>query len=250
MSEAATQKERTAGGLTLLWRLSHPVALLPICGLIVALVSRWDSLDIGHQQAIPLFLQGSTDWGGSITFAATMAMYVVGGILGGVQLALYLQRLAPATPFAARLLAGTLRLRLHWFLFLLGGTGGWSYDRRIAANDFRNMFVLAALLFALSACWITWLSLRPLPLRLKVALAPLLLLAWLAIGADGTTTKAGQVLLADVDPQVAPRGVRHGIMLGWHALCDRLLGDLAEPGDAAAARASQPAAGRAGGEAK
>jgi hypothetical protein len=38
--------------------------------------------------------------------------------------------------------------------------------------------------------------------------------------------KAGQVLGSDTDPAFQPRGMRHRVMLEWHRVCDRLLGDI------------------------
>lgn len=221
------------GGLAWLWRLTHPAMLLPVAVTVVALVSRYDSEDIGHKQAIPLFMQGSTDWGGSITFACAMALYVVCGTMASWQLVLW-NELQPAwASFGERLRGGTWRLSLYWVCFLLGQLT-WGYDRWIGPNDFRNMALLAALVFAASACWITWLSRRALPRGARIVAAPLLILCWLIAGSDGTTAKAGQVLLAGVDPAETPRGVRHGAMLQWHRLCDRVLGDLAAPADGGA----------------
>jgi hypothetical protein len=123
-----------------LWWASHPFLLPPIIVLVAAVFGSFGSEDIGHKQTIPLFLQGSTDLGGSNIFSATVALYVVCGILGTVQLTMYLDLLPPAVGF--------------------------------------------------------------------------------------------QVLNSGVDPVVAPRGFRHGLMLRWHALCDRTLGDLGpRPGE-------------------
>ncbi|MBY0280463.1 hypothetical protein K2Z84_34445 [Candidatus Binatia bacterium] len=57
-------------------------------------------------------------------------------------------------------------------------------------------------------------------------IAPAFIVLWLIVGGDGNTAKAGQVLLSGEDPVVASRGFRHGAMLRWHELCDRILGDI------------------------
>ncbi len=227
-----------SGGLAWLWRLTHPAALLPTGILVVALVSRYDSLDIGHKQSIPLFMQGSTDWGGSITFASTMALYAVCGTMAAVQLALWLELQPPASRFGERLRGGAWRLSFYWICFVVGGLGSWSYDRWVGPNDFRNMFLLAALVFVASTAWVTWLSRLSIPRLARVLAAPCVIALWLFVGSDGTTAKAGQVLDAGVNPQETPRGLRHGIMLSWHRLCDGVLGDVAEPsgGSAVATR--------------
>src|SRR5204863_4672074 len=142
--------------------------------------------------------------------------------------------LEPATAsFAERLRGGAWRLSLHWTCFLFGGLG-WSYDRWVKPNDLRNMFLLAVLVFAASSLWVTWLSRRAIPRRARLLAAPLMIILWLIVGSDGTTTKAGQVLNSGVNPQETPRGLRHGVMLGWHRLCDGVLGDLAEPSSGSA----------------
>ena len=80
----------------------------------------------------------------------------------------------------------------------------------------------------------TWLGRLAIPRAARVLAAPLVIALWLIVGSDGTTAKASQVLTAGVNPEESPRGIRHGIMLGWHRLCDRALGDIAEAADGSA----------------
>jgi len=116
-------------------------------------------------------------------------------------------------------------LRFHALLFLIGGTANLWYDTRIGPNDFRNMGLWAGSLYVLSTVWIIGLSRTRLSLAWRMALAPALIAGWLWLGADGNTTKAGQIVYAGQDPVHEARSVRHAIMLSWHALCDRTLGN-------------------------
>ena len=63
-------------------------------------------------------------------------------------------------------------------------------------------------------------------LTARLALAPLFVVLWLVLGSDGNTARAGQIVYAGQDPQPIVRGVRHGVMLAWHRLCDGVLGDI------------------------
>ncbi len=63
-------------------------------------------------------------------------------------------------------------------------------------------------------------------MSVKLLLAPVVIYAWVWMGVDGTTLKAGQVLLAGQNPVEQPQSARHGVMIGWHRLCDALLGDV------------------------
>jgi hypothetical protein len=221
-----TPAQLTASWERTLWWASHPLLLPFVIFIVAARYGRYDEGDIGHKQTIPLFLQGSTDMGGSDVFAATVALYVACGLLGAIRLSLYLNILPPSMGLADRLRVGARRLIFHWIFFVVGGTMNWTYDSYIGPNDFRNIFLLVALIYILSALWITCLSRIPLPRIVRLLLAPALIFTWLVIGADGNTAKAGQVLNSGIDPIVAPRSPRHALMLHWHALCDTYLGDI------------------------
>lgn len=206
--------------------LSGPLLMLPIGILTCLLSGSYESEEIGHLQKIPLFLQGSTDMGGSDLFAATMASYVVFGVLGALYLTLRLSDYPP-TNVLKDLVRSVWHLKYHIVLFLFFGRFNISmYDSLIRPNDFRNMFLLASLVYAASISWIVFLRRRSLRLRLRLALAPAFIVLWLILGSDGTTTKAGQVLYAGENPEERSRGIRHGIMLAWHRFCDDLLGDV------------------------
>src|SRR5262249_33504421 len=87
--------------------ISHPLLLPLIVVLVAAAFGRYEGNEIGHLQSIPLFLQGSTDWGGSNLFAVTVALYVVCGFLGAIQLSVFLSRLAPDAGLLERIALGT-----------------------------------------------------------------------------------------------------------------------------------------------
>lgn len=82
-------------------------------------------------------------------------------------------------------------------------------------------------MYCLSVVVATAVGRSRLPLLFCLALAPVVVYAWLWLGADGNTAKAGQTRQSGEDPAFQPRSVRHRVMLEWHELCDRVLGDIA-----------------------
>ena len=207
--------------------LTGPLLIIPL-GLTVAIIT-------GRFLYVPpetcgdperlLFLQGSTDWGGGRLFAAIVALYIAFGFLASWHLALELRETGPL-PFSKALLRSLWILKFHLLLFCVAGTVPWSFDSRVTPNDFRNIFLFAALVYALSILWIVALRNARLPLPVRLALAPLFVVLWLVLGSDGNTARAGQLVHAGQDPQPIVRGVRHGVMLAWHHLCDGILGDI------------------------
>jgi len=174
-----------------------------------------------------LFLQGSTDWGGGCTFAAFISLYVVFGFTSAWYLALSLKDLPSSTSFGRAVLKALWILKFHLLLFLVSGTAGWGYDARVTPNDFRNLFLFATLIYACTVLWIVAIRNWRLSSTGRLALAPLFTVLWLVVGSDGNTARAGQRVQAGQDPQPITRGIRHGIMLSWHHLCDSTLGDIA-----------------------
>jgi hypothetical protein len=208
-----------------LYVVSHPALLLPIALAGIFVFGSYSPAAI-TQAKLPLFLQGSTDYGDSNIFAVTIALYVIFGVLGAWHLALRLSASARTASALQGYLAALWILKVHVALFVVFGVLTWREDRRITPNDFRNMFLLAALLYAASVWLVVWLSRRSTRLPLKLLVAPAFIYLWLVVGSDGNTAKAGQERYSGEDPQWRPRGVRHAIMLQWHRACDRLLGDI------------------------
>ncbi len=147
---------------------------------------------------MPLFLQGSTDYGGSNIFVVTVALYVWFGLTGAAWLALVSHVGGARSSFARGLAANIRRMRFHLLLFLLLRVMTWSpwtsAQDRDPDLDFRSIFVLVVFLYAGSFLLVTWLSRQTLPLAEKVISSPLMLWLWLVIAADGSTPKAGQML--------------------------------------------------------
>jgi hypothetical protein len=208
--------------------LTGPLLIIPL-GLLIAIV-------IGFVVYVPpeihgdlerhLFLQGSTDLGGGCLFAGTVALYVFFGFTSAWHLALSLKEFPGPSSFGRALLTSLWTLKFHILFFIVAGTTCWNYDARVAPNDFRNLFLFAALVYALSILWIVALRNVHLPLSARLALAPLFTVLWLILGSDGNTARAGQLVQAGQDPQPIVRSVRHGIMLSWHGRCDSALGDI------------------------
>jgi hypothetical protein len=205
-----------------------PAGIVPIGFLVAIVVGRFVYIppEASLKPEAMLFLQGSTDLGGGSLFAATMALYIVFGILSALYLTLKLDERPPGG-FVRDVVSAFLLLKWHIFAFLVGGMANVEYDRLVLENDFRNMFLLAALIYLLSIVFIVWVRQGQLGLGSRLILAPLWVFLWLIIGADGTTPRAGQLVNSGVDPVISARGVRHGLMLRWHDACDSLLGDVA-----------------------
>ena len=175
-----------------------------------------------------LFLQGNTDEGGGCLFAGTIALNVAFGLTAAWYLVLALPHDGPPASYGRTLLRALWRLKVHLLAFILGGTANLEYDARVTPNDFRNLFLFAALLYSFSVAFVAALHRTRLSLAPRLALAPLFTVAWLVIGSDGNTARAGQLVQSGEDPQPIVRGVRHRIMLSWHHLCDAALGDLGD----------------------
>lgn len=207
--------------------LTGPVPLVPLAVLLAIAVGKFLYVppEIHGDLEKHLFLQGSTDWGGGALFAAFVSLYVFFGFAASWHLALAL-RDEPDLPFGKALLRSLWILKFHLLLFAVAGTAPWRYDARVTPNDFRNLFLFASLVYSASVVWIVALRRARIPLPLRLAAAPAFVLLWLLLGSDGNTARAGQLVQAGQDPLPVVRGVRHGIMLSWHRLCDGLLGDV------------------------
>ena len=213
----------------LIYVLGHPAMLLPTALGAIWLFGRYTPPEI-TQARVPLFLQGSTDWGGSNVFAVTVVLYAWFGIVGAAWLTIVSHRRTADASFVNALLANIRQMRDHIALFLFFGIATWrpwsSVEHRDPDPDYRNMFVLALLLYVTSFFVVTWLSRRRLTLTAKVLVSPVMLYLWLFIASDGNTPKAGQMLFAGEKPHRTARGIRHGVMLRWYRVCDIVLRDL------------------------
>jgi hypothetical protein len=204
--------------LKLLLIVSHPAMLLPI-GVPVALyIGRYTPEEITKTQAIPIFLQGSSDWGGSNIFAACIALYVLFGILGAVYLTLRLAQRPQRYQNMSGIRAAFSILRTHIVFFILGGTLGGAF---MGETDDRNMFLLMCVVYTLNILIVVKLSDTVLPLAVKLSLSPVLVYCWLFIGWDGNTAKAGWIIGQE---HHLPRSARHAIMLAWHDGVNSILG--------------------------
>lgn len=209
-----------------LYGVSHPIAILPVATVVAAWFGSYSPADITQLQNVPLFLQGSTDMGGSDIFSATLALYVTFGLLGAFYTILRMHTTPRQPTFAGELKSNLSHLLVHALVFVVGGSACVSYDSQIGPNDFRNMFLFVVLVYAVSSVVVTLIGRSTLTLGPKLLLAPLAIYGWLLLGWDGNTAKAGQVLPSHTDPAFMPRSARHRVMLGWHQLCDRVLGDI------------------------
>jgi len=125
-----------------------------------------------------IFLQGNTDLGGGCLFAGTLALYVAFGFTTAWYLTLKMQESATPASFGGRLLQAIWFLKFRIVAFAVGGTAHFGYDARVTPNDFRNMFLLTAVIYACSVLVIAALhstSLSPVP---RLLLAPLFTILW------------------------------------------------------------------------
>ena len=206
--------------------ISRPLAILPVAVVVARYFSRYSPQQITELQEVPVFLQGNTDMGGSNIFAATIAMYVVFGLLAAIYCALQMHVRPRATSYLGDLKMNLFELRFHLFFFVVGGTACWEYDKFVGPNDFRNMFLFAVVIYACSVAVVTAVGrMRRIALWQRLAIAPVVVYSWLWIGWDGNTSKAGQILAAGQDPALQPRSARHRVMLAWHQACDRAFGN-------------------------
>lgn len=208
--------------------LGHPGMLLPSALIAIWLFGNYSPPEI-TQARVPLFLQGSTDWGGSNIFAVTVVLYVWFGILGAAWLTIVSHGRTVDSSFAKAFFSNVRHMRFHIGLFLFFGIATWNPWSPLANRDpdpdYRNVFVLVLFLYAASFVVVTWLSRRRLGLAAKVLVSPVMLYLWLVIGSDGNTPKAGQMLFAGEKPNRTARGIRHGAMLKWYQACDVVLRD-------------------------
>ena len=211
--------------------MTGPLLVIP-AGLAVAVFTGFYLYvppEISGRPEHLLFLQGNTDLGGGCLFAAMVALYVFFGFTAAWQLTLKLQESPAPAPFGKSVLKSLWILKFHLLLFITAAPCLWPYDARVTPNDFRNLSLLAALLYILAILWICALRNLRLAVSVRLALAPLFTVLWLIVGADGNTARAGQIVQAGQDPRPLVRGSRHRVMLAWHRLCDSTLGDLAPP---------------------
>ena len=206
--------------------LTGPLMIIPQAILVAGLVGGflYEPPEIHRQLEKHIFFQGNTDWGGGCLFAGTVALYVAFGFTAAWYLVLKMQKSATPASFGKSLLKAVWFLKFHIVAFVIGGIADLGYDSRVTPNDFRNMFVLAGTIYALSIVLIVWLNTLRLSLSIRLIVAPLFTVLWLIIGSDGNTARAGQLVQSGQDPAWMPRGTRHRIMLGWHQACDVVLG--------------------------
>jgi hypothetical protein len=211
--------------LRALFMVSRPLAIVPVATVVAVYFSRYSPEQITGLQEMPLFLQGNTDYGGSNIFSATIALYVTFGLLAAIYVTLQMHVHGRAPSYLDELRRNLWELRFHVFFFVVGGTACWTYDSFVAPNDFRNMFLFAIVIYSLSVVFVTTIGRTRRSLWQQLMIAHLVVYAWLWLGWDGNTAKAGQILNVGQTPVFQPRSYRHRIMLAWHQACERVLGD-------------------------
>jgi hypothetical protein len=225
-----TQKMRKRTASQIATFLLGPWMILPQAFAVGGFVGGflYEPPEIHRQLERHLFLQGNTDWGGGCTFAAAVALYVAFGFTAAWYLVLRMREAGTPASLGGRLWKAGWALKFHVAAFVVGGTADWGYDARVTPNDFRSMFLLAGLVYLLSVAVVVGTSRTRIPIAVRLVLAPAFTVAWLVVGSDGNTARAGQLVQSGQDPQPITRGTRHGIMLAWHRACDSVFGDIGE----------------------
>ena len=173
-----------------------------------------------------LFFQGNIDMGGACLFAGTLMLYLFFGFTAAWYLVLKLDELEVNNSFSQTITKAFWYLKFHILAFIIGGTMNLGYDARVTPNDFRNMFLLAGLLYLLSIFYICILHKLKVSRNWKLILAPIFMILWFAIGSDGNTASAGQLVSSETNPHYIIRSKKHGIMMSWHKLCDSIFRDI------------------------
>src|SRR5215212_8162648 len=114
---------------TILLASIGPPGIIPISVLVAFVVGGlvYTPPEASLKPEAMLFLQGSTDLGGGCLFAATMALYVVFGVLGAIHLTLKLDE-RPVRGFGSDFIRALGLLKWHGLAFVAGGTENLSYD--------------------------------------------------------------------------------------------------------------------------
>jgi hypothetical protein len=173
--------------------------------------------EVTEDQAIPLILQGGTDWGGSNFFAAYVTTLIVFGFLGAY---VFTGQLHFRRPWQSDLMAVFWWSLLIFNLLLISPyfVAAALYPKKFCEPD--SLYFLSedlgttglfVFFYVLTAAWILWL--RRFPLGLRYLLAPAILVLLLALGADGITAKSGQVVTAGQIPPPNLRSWKHRLML-------------------------------------
>lgn len=214
--------------------LTGPWMILPWLYLLTILVAGSFPLpteSYGRPEAF-LFFQGDTDWGGGIMFAIETSMLLFFAFTAAWHLSLRLRAfrdrvgfgrrlgraLAVMSPFLVVFLAAAAFLFLDDVIMAISDEGPYGPT---SVADIDAVTFTAAIVYALSIPFVTWLDGTRLSAPAKTLLAPAVAVLWCILGADGQTPRAGQMLQSGWEPLPAVRGIRHGIMVSWHRLCIR-----------------------------
>lgn len=205
--------------------LLGPWMVIPLSLIVAFLVGvvLYEIPEVHRDYERYIFLQGNIDMGGGCLFAGTIGLYIFFGFTAAWYLVLKLEESQTDISYLQTLTNAFLILWFHILVFIAGGTMHFSYDAIVTPNDFRNMFLLAGLLYMLSIIFICILHKLRINKSWKLILAPFFIVLWITIGSDGNTARAGQLVSSEQDPHYQIRGKRHAIMMSWHRVCDSIL---------------------------
>lgn len=205
-----------------------PWVLLPWTVIATYLfLQKFQTPEMTHDYEKFIFFQGSIDWGKAAIFANTILLYIFFGITAALYLTLKLEELSGESSISMLFLKSIKILKWHIICFVASGLLFMPLDSQSASNDFRNMFLFLCIIYAVNMYFIIFLrKYVKLSNYFKLVIAPIFIMLWVVIGSDGNTPRAGQLVSSDKGYVYQVRGIRHGIMMKWHLICDSIFGDI------------------------
>ncbi len=97
--------------------LCGPWMILPVGFMVLSYGYKLSNNGIGEAHGIQLFLDGSSDWGGTSLFAATLCAYLVFGFLASWHLTLRLASTSLPSRFLSKFIMSIYFLIPHFILF-------------------------------------------------------------------------------------------------------------------------------------
>jgi hypothetical protein len=214
--------------------LLGPLGILPIAVVVAWLTDLL--IERNFNMILPpgrvSFLRGSDDYGCSNLFAGATALYVTFGVLASWYLTRCLSERHQSKTFAGDLARAVWILKFHIASFLAGAymfSEGGGCDASYG-SDFRNVFLLACVVYVLTLVMTVWMYRLDWPRRRRFVVGPLPVAIWVVLGADGMTPKTWQARAGD-RVAIEVHGRRHALMRSWYGLCERTFGSAMRDGD-------------------
>lgn len=181
--------------------------LYPLVVVLATIVGSYTPEDVTELQAVPLMLQGGSDWGGSLIFAWRTSSVIGLSVVYTVRLCagLPLGRTFLSTLVQALPLVGGGAI----FLALVGSFNLFEERGEFFRCETGMTMLVLGLIFLLNIVFLVSVASKVSSRRELILIGPCFLTLSVITIADGTTFKAGQVLQAGEIPPIEVRGSRH-----------------------------------------